>query len=242
MKEYATYEPNERQKKFHGVRLAPGTSKLVKLYAGGLGSGKSTACMQEQAEMCLRTPRGESIALRKSMDRSGISLVQQYRRMLSGHAVWHSSDPKHYLFDNGHRLFVTPADRFDRFGSTELVSFYIQEAQEVKKEIFDALDQRLRHPNGIIDGVSFYRGYLCARGTTDSHWLYTDFISKAWNCESPEALRSKAQIPHFSFIRGRSYDNQQNLPPAYINQLKASHPDHRWQRVYIDGEIGRAHV
>lgn len=245
MKVWETYKPNAKQEIFHAIEPWPITladgrkaDALVKLFAGGLGAGKSTACEQEQAMVCLRTPGGKSIAVRQSMERSDSSLIEDYRKILAGHARWVPS--KHWFqFDNGHLLMVMPSDKFDRYGSVEIVSFYMQEAQEMKYQIFDALEQRLRHPAGVIDGMSFYRGYLCARGVKKDHWIYKEIVERGWDASTPKDKRYRVEAPQRVYVKGQTIDNTMYLAPGYRERLLLGHEkDRRWQLMFLEGEFG----
>lgn len=237
MKLYESYIPNARQGKFHAVRPFPGTGSLIKLASGGLGSGKSTACEQEQTLICLRTPDGDSIALRQSMDRSDATLIEDYRKILSGHARWVASKTR-FEFDNAHKLIITPADKFDRFGSLQIVSFYMQEAQEMRYPIFEALEQRLRHPAGIQDGMTFYRGFLCARGVKKEHWIYKNIVEPGWNIDEPD-LRADVVAKNYAWLQMKTDDNTMNLRPGYKEDLLRGHQnDARYKKMFIDGEFG----
>lgn len=195
-------------------------------------------CEQEQALICLKTPGGKSMALRKSLNRSDTSLIEDYRSILQGVAKWVSSK-KWFEFDNGHKLIITPADEWDRFGSTQLVSFYIQEAQEVEFNIFDTLTQRLRDPKAIVNGIPYFRGYFCARGVKREHWIYKEFAKKGWNMDDGDEARKTAKIPDYVWGKFNSYDNQKNLPPGYIESLMEAHKDNMaWVKMLIEGEFG----
>ncbi len=238
---YQTYEPNPKQKLFH--RVKPWNGDLVKAAIGGLSGGKSRCCEEEQIYVCQKTPNGISMALRLSMNRSDFSLMNDYKRLLKGKAEWKAARTC-FAFPNGHELIVPPGKDFDRYGSVELVSFYIQEAQEVKYEVFDALTQRLRHPAGLIDGVPFWRGLFDARGVWSSHWINQRFIRAAWDVSTPESEREKAPNPAFVYVRFRSQDNREVMErqrPGYIEAMIRNHPDdERWKRVFIEGETGIA--
>ncbi len=236
---YTTYggrEPNARQKIFHDV--LPWHGSLFKGAIGGLGGGKSRCCEEEQILRCCKTAGGVSMAMRSSIKRSEASLITDYKKYLAGYARWRSSDDS-FLFPNGHTLYVIPGSEFDRFGSTELVTFYIQEAQEVKYEVFDALTQRLRHPAGIVNGIPFYCGMFDARGVSTKHWIHREFISKAWNADKPESTRQHCINPSYVYIKFSTLDNRDNLPAGYVEGLVRNHKnDARWQRVFIHGETG----
>lgn len=239
MKEYVSYgggEPNPRQLVFHNAR--PWRGALFKGAIGGLGGGKSRGCEEEQIMRCARTPYGVSVAMRASLEKAKTSLTGDYRRLLAGFATWKQSESV-FIFPNGHHLYMVPGQEFDRFGSTELVTFYVQEAQELKYEIFDALTQRLRHPAGMASGVPYYAGLFDARGVGTKHWVYKDFIANAWNADTAESTRQYAKNPSYVYVKFDTFSNEKNLPPGYIEtQIRNHKHDKRWQRVFLEGETG----
>jgi hypothetical protein len=233
---WTSYEPNDRQKLFHSIPAVSPT--MVKGYIGAIGGGKSTACEQEQIELCLRMPRGLSVATRFSQKRATFSLVDDYKKLLGDVADWHAKD-ECFTFRNGHTLACMPSDDWQRFGSMELCSFFIQEAHEVSGKIFWALCSRLRNRAGYIDGQPYYRGYIDARGITSSHWINKDFIDAAWNVDDGPEKRATAHNPDFAYLRSRTEDNRENLPPGYIEGLRRQHVnDPNWIKIFLEGEVG----
>lgn len=236
---YKTYSPTIRQTKFH--QIPPFNPTLIKLAVGGLGGGKSTACLQEQALVCLKTPGGKSVALRQTITRSQMSLIEDYQKILQGVARWVASK-KRFEFPNDHTLTIVPAEEWDWYGSTEFVSFYIQEAQEVDFRIFDTLVSRLRNAAGVVNGIPFFRGYLCARGVKREHWLYKEFVQKAWNADDAPEIRGKVSNPDYAWLKFTTYDNEATLnriAPGYIATQVSAHKDNTaWLKMMIEGEFG----
>lgn len=233
---WESYKPNEYQKHFHEVPAFSG--RMVKGFIGGIGAGKSTAIENEQVELCSRMPNGMSVATRKSQKRARFSLVDDYQKILAGIATWRAKDEA-FLFPNGHQLIVAPSDDYQRFGSWEISSFFIQEAHEVDGKIFSTLCDRLRSPNGKIDGDDYYRGYIDARGVTSSHWINRDFIEKAWAYDTGPERREKAPNPDFVYFRARTEQNRANLPKGYIEAARRQHKgDVNWIKVFLEGEVG----
>jgi hypothetical protein len=231
-----SYKPNEYQKKFHEVPAW--SERLIKLFCGAVGAGKSTACEFEQIELCMRMPNGMSVATRKSQRRARFALLDDYQKILHGIAEWRQRDEV-FRFPNGHQLIVAPSDDYQRFGSWELCSFFIQEAHEVDGKIFSTLCDRLRSPYGKIDGNFYYRGYVDARGVTSSHWINRDIIEKAWNVDTGPSKREKASNPDFVYFRAKTEQNRQNLPKGYIEALRRQHKgDVNWLKVFLEGEVG----
>lgn len=235
---YETYVPNPRQLFFHSVPALG--SRLVKGAIGGYRAGKSTCIENELIELCMKMPGGDSVAVRKSVaQRVELSVLGDLKKMLlpGGHASWRSSED-HFLFPNGHRLFVMPADAWERFGSFDLCNFFIQEAQEVTPKVFEMLTSRLSSKAAKIDGRFYYRGFIDARGVDSSHWIYTDFIEKAWNVDDGHSKRGEAQNPNFAYMRFKTTDNLQ-LDPSYVADMILQHQDDpTWIDVFINGEIG----
>ena len=235
---YETYRPNPRQQRFHRVARWEQYNKLVKGAIGGIGGGKSVGCMQEQAEICLRTPGGNSFAGRASMPKADMSLMQEYAEFLGPIATWVESKSSFY-FQNDHRLLVAPADKWDRFGSTKFVTCYVQEAQELEYRTWSVFSERLRDPAGIVDGVPWFRVLFDSRPIESRHWLKEKFIDLAWNIEDGEAARQKAANPYYVYVRFTSFDNKDNLRPGYIEESIHEHRhEPGWIRMMIYGEVG----
>jgi len=235
---YETYVPNPRQAFFHPVP-AVGPS-LVKGGIGGYRAGKSTACIQEVIELCLTFPYGISISTRKSVEgRAELSVIADLKKFLgpSGVSEWRPSE-RCFAFRNGHQHFCLPADDHERFGSMDLTHYFIQEAQEVDGRIFAMLNSRLSNPAGYKDGRPYYRGLIDARGVNRGHWVYDDFIARAWDVDDSPALREHVANPSFVYVKFRTRDNQ-HLRPGYYEDLAREHSgDKAWIDVYLEGEIG----
>ena len=235
---YETYIPNARQAFFHAIP-AVGPS-LVKGAIGGYRGGKSTACIQEVIELCLTFEGGMSVSTRKSIEgRAELSVIQDLRKYIepSGVGVWRPSD-KCFAFRNGHMHFCLPADDWERFGSMDLTHYFIQEAQEVDKRVFEMLNSRLSNAAGYKDGRPYYRGLFDARGVNRGHWIYDGFITRAWDADSSVALREHATNPSFVYVKFRTRDNL-HLRPGYYEDLAREHAgDKAWIDVFLEGEIG----
>jgi hypothetical protein len=237
------YVANWRQKQFHEVKLWTGLTKLFKGAVGALGGGKSAGCEHEQVDICLRTPGGASAALRGSLPDAEKSLLEDYRRYLAGTARWNQTI-RAFVFENGHRLYIMPADRPDRLGSMQYVSVYFQEAQEIAwRVVLTALD-RVRHPAGLVDGFPYHRVLFDARGVNTSHWVAKDFLPRSWKLPRPDDAeppmrRETAKNPHWVYAQFKTNDNRQHLPPGYYEtNLHEHRDDPAWCKTYLDGELG----
>lgn len=241
MVSYETYKPNARQQLFHQVRRWENFSKLVKGAIGGIGGGKSVACMQELAEVCLRTPGGLSLAMRASMPKADLTLTDEIGSFICGDrpvAEWVSKKESYY-FQNDHRLAVVPGDKWDRFGSTQLVGAYVQEAQELDYRVFSVLSERLRHPAGTQEGIPYYRLLFDSRPIESKHWIKERFMDLAWKIDEGPDARLRAKNPHWAYTQFSSFDNKENLPTRYIEDAIHEHQhEPGWIKMMIYGEVG----
>ena len=235
--QYETYKPTPRQLLFHRIPRWRGLSYLVKGAIGGIGGGKSAVCQQELAWLALRTPGGVSVACRVSMPKAEMSLIDEFGEFLGATAEWKGS--KHsFLFPNDHRLIVCPLDKWDRFGSTKFVGAYSQETQEADPRSLFVLEERLRHPAGMVDGKPMYRLLFDARPVEKKHWIAEKFIANAWDVEAGAEARKSAKMPHWIYVRFQTYDNP-HLRPGYIEDLEFRYRDDpRFMRMMIYGEVG----
>lgn len=233
---YETYTPLPHQALFHSAKRWSKFNKLMKGAVGGLGSGKSTACVQEFIDVCFRTPGGVSLALRESLPRSETSLIEDLGMYLGKHAICRKNK---FILPNGHKIIVAPADKWDRFGSTQFVAVFAQEAQEMKWKIISTLFERLRHPAGVVDGFHWFRLFFDARGVESTHWVVEKFIGNAWDIRSGIAGRLRVKKPWYVYQRFRTADNREHLPEGYEEDLRQEHADDPiWCKVMLDGEIG----
>lgn len=236
--QFESYIPNARQKMFHEVPYWEGFNKIIKGAMGGLGAGKSKGCMQELAEVCLRTPGAQSVMMRASMPKADATLIDEFGDFIGPAATWVSSKDSFY-FANDHRLRTMPADKWDRLGSEQFVAAYTQETQEMDYRIFSVLSERLRHPGGYVDGVPWYRLLFDSRPIESKHWLKERFIDHAWNVERGPASRKHAKKPYYAYVKFSSFDNEANLRPGYIQELMEEHKNEPgWIRMMIYGEVG----
>jgi len=232
---FSTYKPEPRQRIFHQVARWKGFAKLVKGAIGGLGGGKSAACQQEQAWTCTQTPNGVSIAGRVSMPKAELSLIDEYGEFLGEFAEWKKGA---FNFSNGHELKIAPIDRWDRQGSTKFVTAYVQEAQEADMRSVFVLNERLRHPAGMVNKIPYYKLFFDSRPIEHRHWIAEKFIKNAWNVEDGADARKKAKMPHWVYVRFQTYDNS-HLRPGYVSELEFEYQDDpRFMRMMLLGEVG----
>src|SRR6185437_13765129 len=83
------------------------------------------------------------------------------------------------LCSNGHVVIFRPLDDEGKLRSLNLTSFWIEEASEVKYEIFVQLQTRLRNK-----ATKYHQGILTSN--PDMGWIKTEFLMKAGRIENAE--------------------------------------------------------
>lgn len=154
------------------VFSARGTEVLV---SGPAGTGKSRACMEKLALMCLLNPGMKALIVRKTLASLGSTALETWRKHVipelleSGECWWYggsSQEPPMYKFRNGSMVIVGGMDKPMKIMSSEYDLIYVQEATELRIEDWEALISRLR--NGM---VSFQQLLADCNPDTPTHWL-----------------------------------------------------------------------
>ena len=119
--------------------------------------------------------------------------------------------------------------------SLEITGAWLNEAREIPKEIFDAIEGRLRYPPTIRDkdgkvlyGPTWLGILLDTNPPDEDHWFYKYF---------EENRPEKAEIYHQPSGLSPEAENIRNLPPNYYQDLCVG-KDQDWIDVYVHGKYG----
>ena len=130
----------------------------------------------------------------------------------------HLKSPHHYFkFVNGSGIHLRDLKDGKGLGSLNLGWFYIDEAEEVEEGIFERLKGRLS-----LTGVGKTLGFLTSNPPNENHWLFRQFEQSKNN-------------EHFT-IHATTYENKENLPEGYIEDLEKLPPS--WRKKYLEGQYG----
>lgn len=214
---FKTFDPKPKQRDFIL------TDKKYATFIGAFRSGKSLAASFKAYALSFNYPGNVGLICRKDYTTLRDSTMQTFFGIIptdsplvvkwnaTTHDLWlKSRDPKkpsHIMFRG--------AEEYKKFGSYELGWFWIDQSEEVPEMIFRQLSGRLSRP-----GVP-----LCGMQTPNPpgqyHWLYRRF-KLGFN-------------PNKDFVCHTStYDNQENLPEGYIEDLE-SQPE-QWKKAFLYGE------
>jgi hypothetical protein len=216
--EFETYAPTPKQAQFH---MSEATFKCL---LGAVGCGKSLALCEEAYQLSLAFPGNVGLICRKDYTTLKDSTMKTFFEMIPKGspliAKWNETTHDLELKTNGRTSLIMfrGADEYQKFGSYELGWFAMDQAEEMKEEIFRILQQRLRRPNVRHCGI------VSANPPNQYHWLYKIF---------------KKEVPDpkdYFLIQFSTYDNKENLPPGYIERLEQM-PEN-WKKMYLYGEFG----
>lgn len=113
-------------------------------------------------------------------------------------------------------------ERIDKILGTEYATIFVDEASEVGYEEILVLRTRLAQAVKIAHGPNAGRllrlkMFYSLNPTSQRHWSYREIIKKV----SPVDGLPLANASDFAFMTTSPYDNAANLPPGYIEGLKA---------------------
>ena len=247
-----------------------GSDAFVRMAIGPFGSGKSSAC-------CVEVPRraAETPACRDGVRRSRWAIVRNTYRELEDttrktFAQWVPSElgewsEQDFTFtmrfeDVVSEVMFRALDRPDhvkKLLSLELTGAYCNEAREIPKAVFDAIQGRVgRYPR--IDDIpmdrwwkpgifAYWHGVWGDTNPPDTdHWIYRIFEEEkprvfidVVNRLTGKAEKVERKFERFKQPGGRSRgaENLDHLQPGYYQTL-ALGKDADWIKVYIDGEYG----
>ena len=198
---------------------------------GGKGSGKSRAAVEELVANSLEFPGSKYIIGRKTLQSLLDSTWDQFERILDPRLVAHETKkPLNKTLINGSQFLGRPLDEIKKFDSIEIAGYFVDEAEEISEEMFNTLNDRIRQKIESEDGrILFprYRGILGLNPTEEDHWIPEHFLSET--CPKDHML-------YFS----STFDNQDNLPPGYIDGLMGQYTEEMQKRM-IFGAFGKVH-
>jgi len=107
----------------------------------------------------------------------------------------------------------------EKFKSTDVGAVFVDEATEATEDEIRFLKGRLRW-----NRAPYRPMYFTTNPCPKSHWLYERFVSKA----RPGVNR---------LLQASTYENRENLPAGYIEELERTYPAD-WIEMYLKGEFG----
>jgi hypothetical protein len=214
------YIANEWQDDFHA------SSARHKACVGGLGSGKTLAGCQELKQLGLEYPGSRWVIGRKLLPSLKDSIWRDFLAILPQEIVQaYNKASMTITLKNGSEYWGRPLYDPEVFKSYQISGFLIEEANEVEKDIYDRLKDRMRQllPDRTRPR---YTSILLLNPTEEDHWIPDLFL--------------KQKPPNHKLFQSSTFQNEANLPPEYIEELKTIYSEDMLQRL-LYGQFGRVH-
>lgn len=230
------YTPAPTIQRFHR------SDDFVRCLMGPFGSGKSVGCVAEILGRAREEPKGHD-----GIRRSRWAVIRNSYRELKDTSLqtwndwvppqiqtWVSSDMTAILEAPGElrcEVLFRALDRPDdikKLLSLELTAAWINEAREVPKAVFDAIQGRVGRyrAGGAPRGWS---GIILDTNPPDTdHWIYSVF---------EEQRPAGHRIWHQPSGLSPDAENTENLPQGYYERLAVG-KDQAWVDVYVHGQYG----
>lgn len=212
------YNPTSKPAiKFHS------SDARVIVLVGGLGSGKSFASIKEIEQSGIQWPGMPIAVFRKTMPALRDSTLHEFREHVDDRlGEWRAREDR-WTFSNKSFVNFRGLDDPTKVKSSEYALVVMEEAEEFTFEDFRRINERVRKK-----GDWPLRIVLVLNPVDETHWIYKEFVTNAAEWESNGGL----SVIHFS-----TYDNIDNLPDGYIEQVTAGMSPDEIDR-YIHGQWG----
>lgn len=211
------YRASDKANIFHG------SDARVIVLVGGVGSGKSRSVIEEVVQSGLQWPGMPMAVYRKTMPALRDSTLHEYKSHVPSEVGHYREKAEQYLFANKSFCNFRGLDDPAKAKSTEYGLIVMEEADEFEYEDFMFLNQRVRKK-----GDWPLRIVLVLNPCDENHWIYKQFVENKDVWEKSGGLL----VLHFT-----TYDNIENLPPGYIEQVCAGLSADEIER-YINGQWG----
>lgn len=193
---------------------------------GGLGSGKSTAMVEELYALGVENPGFTYLIGRKTLPSLRDTTMKTFfARAPSGFIKENNKTNLVVTAFNNTEFIFRPLDDLEKLKSLEIGGFGIDEANEIDRPMFDTLKSRVRQK---VNGKepTMYRGILALNPGEEDHWI-------------PELFLHVKPEGHKMFT-STTFDNAKNLPEGYIDELKNTYSPDMLQRM-LYGLFGKIH-
>lgn len=198
------------------------SEKKFVLFSGGYGCGKSMVLTLKAIELALKYPKNYILMGRLTYPELRDTLLKEFFSLCPEHLI------KDYLKAEGRVIFWNKSEIVFRhldtiaegeIRSMNLGAFFIDQAEEIERAVFNGLRGRLRRQLKDAEdnpGDKNLRGYLSCNPALS--WLFDEFKQR------PK--------PEYEVIEASTLENKQNLPEEYVKDLMNYPENYKKQYVY----------
>ena len=203
-----------------------------RMWAGGFGSAKTSTCAAEMTMLTLSTPNGTSLIGAQTYPQLEQTAKKDFMAMVPKKYIASYSVQKNELnLTNGHRILFRTLDDEGKIRSLNLCYFWIEEASEVKYDLFAQLQTRLRSA-----ATEKHKGIMSTN--PDLGWIREEFLLKSELIIGAD--RQYEQIPeeidsnfstHIAKTKANIY-----LPADYYDSVAKGKPEW-WVKRFLEGSF-----
>ena len=194
------------------------SQKRVILFSGGFGCGKSLMLVLKAIDLALRYPGNFILMGRQTYIQLRDSLLKEFLVTCppSLIAQYYKAEMKIEMI-NGSEIIFRHLDKIaeQEVRSMNLGAAFIDQAEDIDRGVFLALLGRLRRA-----GVEDQDRKLIMSMNPELTWHYAEFK------QNPK--------DHYELIEASTYENKDNLPPGYIENLEQNYPEN-YRKQYMEG-------
>ncbi len=217
---YVPYDPNEKQKIFHGK----GETEVV--YGGAKGGGKTLALVMEAFAYALTYPKANIYMFRETYDDLESNIIKEWRLRVP-EEVYKYNEAKHRatLFNGSTVLFRYVQDKKDaeKYDGRSIDAIFVDELTKHEEATIQQLLSCLRSPMGYPPR---FRA-SCNPGSIGHLWVKNRYIDPT--DKGKKTYTDKITGNKIAFVPATVYDNIaiMNNDPAYARRLENLPPKKR---------------
>jgi len=202
----STYEPNPTQIQAHG------SPARYRGFMGSKGSGKSRWLVEESIALAWENPGNRGIIARLDLEDLKETTMHFFFEYCPAPLILERNRAEHWVVLASKDPFKPSRIKFAHckdpksFESGEIGLFALDETDEIPKETVKTLRSRLRLKN------VHHAGLMAFNPPNKLHWLHDFFIKEV---KAKPALAVSRKL-----FRNNTYENEHNLAPGYIDELK----------------------
>lgn len=159
---------------------------------GSAGSGKTIYACTKVVLYALEFPKARVGVFRQTLPSLKKTAWKEIREFLVKYNISHNENKSDGIitFDNGSTIEFIPTDSDEKLRSLNLDFVYVEQAEEISKDVYVELDLRIRH---TVSQEHYGQMLLVVQPQWKSHWLYQEFYIH--HADDPEFNKI-----HFSYL------------------------------------------
>lgn len=141
---------------------------------GSAGSGKTIFACTKVILYALEFPKARIGVFRQTLPSLKKTAWKEIRELLLKYNIAHNENKSDGVItlDNGSTIEFIPTDSDEKLRSLNLDFVYVEQAEEISKDVYTELDLRIRH---TISQEHYGQMLLVVQPQSKTHWLYKEF-------------------------------------------------------------------